>query len=114
ERPQEVVPRALLPPQDPKFPVENLLREDLVAPWLGCPRDRSRQLRAELQLERASPIGFVDVGNCGSALLQLEVGRSSWPREQPYVLLLPSVALRTPSESRLQRNLHGVRMFREG
>ena len=48
--------------QDPKYPVENLLREDGLRPWLGCPQDRSRQLRVELQLERASPIGYVDVG----------------------------------------------------
>ncbi|NWS78084.1 XRCC1 protein, partial [Crotophaga sulcirostris] len=99
--------------QDPKFPVENLLREDNVQPWLGCPQDRSRQLRAELQLERASPIGYVDVGNCGCAFLQLEVGRSSWPCDRPYLTLLPSVALMTPADSKLERNRCGVRMFKE-
>lgn len=130
--------------QDPKYPVENLLREDGPRPWLGCPQDRSRQLRVELQLERASPIGYVDVGpsvppagtaglcpgqcgqprashpscpntgNCGCAFLQIEVGRSSWPLDRPYLTLLPSVALMTPADSKLDRNRCGVRMFKEG
>ncbi|NXD73791.1 XRCC1 protein, partial [Eolophus roseicapillus] len=99
--------------QDPKFPVENLLRADAPRPWLCCPQDRSRQLRVELQLERAIPIGYVDVGNCGCAFLQLEVGRSSWPRDRPYLTLVPSVALMSPAESRLEQNRCGVRMFKE-
>ncbi|XP_072707128.1 protein XNDC1N isoform X1 [Ciconia boyciana] len=99
--------------QDPKYPVENLLREDSLRPWLGCPQDRSRQLRVELQLERASPIGYVDVGNCGCAFLQIEVGRSSWPLDRPYLTLVPSVALMTPADSKLDQNRCGVRMFKE-
>ncbi|XP_074789386.1 protein XNDC1N isoform X2 [Athene noctua] len=99
--------------QDPRYPVENLLREDGPRPWLSCPQDRSRHLRAELQLERASPIGYVDVGNCGCAFLQIEVGRSSWPLDQPYLTLVPSVALMTPADSKLDRNRCGVRMFKE-
>ncbi|NXO46846.1 XRCC1 protein, partial [Locustella ochotensis] len=63
--------------QDPKYPAENLLSEDGIQPWLGCPKDHSRQLSVELQLERASPIGYADVGNYGCAFLQIEVGRSS-------------------------------------
>ncbi|XP_050770342.1 short transient receptor potential channel 2-like [Gymnogyps californianus] len=99
--------------QDPKYPVENLLCEDSLRPWLGCPQDRSRQLRVELQLERASPIGYVDVGNCGCAFLQIEVGRSSWPLDRPYLILVPSVALMTPADSKLDQNRCGVRMFKE-
>ncbi|NXS55084.1 XRCC1 protein, partial [Brachypteracias leptosomus] len=100
--------------QDPKYPVENLLREDTPRPWLSCPQDRSRQLRVELQLERASPIGYLDIGNCGCAFVQVEVGRSSWALGQPYQPLVPCVVLMTPEESRRGRNLHGVRMFKEG
>ncbi|NWX48955.1 XRCC1 protein, partial [Steatornis caripensis] len=99
--------------QDSKYPVENLLREDGLRPWLGCPQDCSRQLRVELQLERASPIGYVDVGNCGCAFLQIEVGRSSWPLDRPYLTLVPSVALMTPADSKLDQNRCGVRMFKE-
>ncbi|NXI50004.1 TRPC2 protein, partial [Chloroceryle aenea] len=99
--------------QDPRYPVENLLCEDNLRPWLICPQDHSRQLTVELQLERASPIGYVDVGNCGSAFLQMEVGRSSWPPGQPYLTLVPCVALMTPSDSKLEQNRCGVRMFKE-
>ncbi|NWI63426.1 TRPC2 protein, partial [Todus mexicanus] len=99
--------------QDPKYPVENLLHEDNLRPWLGCPQDRSRQLTVELQLERASLIGYVDIGNCGSAFLQMEVGRSSWPPGQPYLTLVPCVALMTPADSKLEQNRCSVRMFKE-
>ncbi|NWW63112.1 XRCC1 protein, partial [Ifrita kowaldi] len=99
--------------QDPKYPAENLLSEDGVRPWLGCPKKHSRQLSVELQLERASPIGYVDVGNCGSAFLQIEVGRSSWPCDQPYLTLVPTVTLMTPADSKLDQNRCGVRMFKE-
>ncbi|NXG70708.1 TRPC2 protein, partial [Baryphthengus martii] len=99
--------------QDPRYPVENLLCEDSLRPWLGCPQDHSRQLTVELQLERASSIGYVDVGNCGSAFLQMEVGRSSWPPGRPYLTLVPCVALMTPADSKLEQNRCGVRMFKE-
>ncbi|NXX22065.1 TRPC2 protein, partial [Podargus strigoides] len=99
--------------QDPRYPVENLLHEDNLHPWLGCPQDRSRQLRVELQLERASPIGYVDIGNCGCAFLQMEVGRSSWPLDRPYLTLVPSVALMTPADARRDQNRCGVRMLKE-
>ncbi|XP_067145628.1 protein XNDC1N [Apteryx mantelli] len=99
--------------QDPRHPAENLLRDDGLRPWLSCPRDRSGQLKVELQLERASAIGYVDVGNCGCAFLQVDVGRSSWPLERPYATLLPSVALMTPADAKLGRNRCRVRMFKE-
>ncbi|NWS87158.1 XRCC1 protein, partial [Toxostoma redivivum] len=99
--------------QDPKYPAENLLSEDGMRPWLGCPKKRSRQLSVELQLERASLIGYVDVGNYGCAFLQIEVGRSSWTCDQPYLTLVPTVTLMTPADSKLDQNRCGVRMFKE-
>lgn len=49
--------------------MENLLNPDRQGgPWLSCPKDKSGQLRVELQLERAVPIGYIDVGEwvlCG-------------------------------------------------
>uniref|UniRef100_A0A8D0LCF9 XRCC1 N-terminal domain containing 1, N-terminal like n=1 Tax=Sphenodon punctatus TaxID=8508 RepID=A0A8D0LCF9_SPHPU len=100
--------------QDPRYPVENLLHDDPLQPWLSCPQDRSRHLKVELQLERAAPIGYVDIGNHGSAFLQIEVGRSSWPLEQPYVTLVPTATLMTPTDAKLGKNRSGVRMFKEG
>ncbi|CAN2391266.1 Short transient receptor potential channel 2-like [Pristimantis euphronides] len=100
--------------QDPKHPVENLLMENVMQPWLGCPRDRSRQLRVELQLERACHIGYVDIGNSGSAFLQIDVGRSIWPLDKAFTTLLPTTTLMSPADSRAMRNHRGVRMFKEG
>ena len=43
--------------------MENLLNPDSQrGPWLSCPQDKSGQLKVELQLERAVPIGYIDVG----------------------------------------------------
>ncbi|XP_063160834.1 protein XNDC1N [Candoia aspera] len=100
--------------QDPKYPVDNLLLEENIQPWLCCPLDRSRQLKAELQLEQASCIGYIDVGNCGSAFLQIDVGRSSWPPDQNYLTLLPTTTLMMPADAKLNNNRSGVRMFKEG
>ncbi|NXA89226.1 XRCC1 protein, partial [Melanocharis versteri] len=99
--------------QDPKYLAENLLSDDGIQPWLGCPKERSRQLSVELQLEKASLIGYVDIGNYGCAFLQIEVGCSSWPCDQPYLTLVPTVMLMTPADSKLDQNRCGVQMFKE-
>uniref|UniRef100_A0A8C2WAR6 DNA-repair protein Xrcc1 N-terminal domain-containing protein n=2 Tax=Chinchilla lanigera TaxID=34839 RepID=A0A8C2WAR6_CHILA len=100
--------------QDPKYPVENLLTPDNQrGPWLSCPRDKSGQLKVELQLERAVPISYIDVGNCGCAFLQIDVGRSSWPLERPFVTLLPATMLMSLADSKQGKNRSGVRMFKD-
>uniref|UniRef100_A0A4W5NCP2 Xrcc1 N-terminal domain containing 1 n=1 Tax=Hucho hucho TaxID=62062 RepID=A0A4W5NCP2_9TELE len=101
--------------QDPKNSVENLCGVGVDSrSWLCNPQDRSGVLRAELQLERASYFGYIDVGNCGSAFVQIDVGRSSWPLDQPYITLLPTATLMSPAESRQGTGLTGVRMFKKG
>ncbi|XP_027971859.1 short transient receptor potential channel 2-like [Eumetopias jubatus] len=100
--------------QDPKYPVENLLNpHSQRGPWLGCPQDKSGQLKVELQLERAVPIGYIDVGNCGSAFLQIDVGRSSWSLDRPFVTLLPATMLMSLADSKQGKNRSGVRMFKD-
>ncbi|KAM5248554.1 protein XNDC1N [Ctenodactylus gundi] len=101
--------------QDPKYPVENLLNPDSQRqPWLSCPGDKSGQLKVELQLERAVPISYIDVGNCGCAFLQIDVGRSSWSLDRPFVTLLPATMLMTLTDSKQGKNRSGVRMFKDG
>ncbi|XP_053312561.1 protein XNDC1N [Spea bombifrons] len=100
--------------QDPKHPVENLLCESSIQPWLCCPRERSRQLTAVLQLEKACQIGYIDIGNGGSAFVQIDVGRSSWSPEKAFVTLLPTATLMSPADSKLGKNRNVVRMFKEG
>ncbi|XP_077154925.1 protein XNDC1N-like [Ranitomeya variabilis] len=98
--------------QDPKHPVENLLIDNLTQPWLSCPRDRSRQLRVELQLDRACHIGYIDKGYSGSAFLQIDVGRSIWALDKGFTTLLPTTTLMPPADARLMKNHRGVRMFK--
>ncbi|XP_048216257.1 protein XNDC1N isoform X2 [Perognathus longimembris pacificus] len=100
--------------QDPKYPVKNLLNPDSqMGPWLSCPQDKSGQLKAELQLERAVPISYIDVGNCGCAFLQIDVGRSSWSLDRPFVTLLPATMLMSLTDSKQGKNRSGVRMFKD-
>ncbi|KAM9658970.1 LOW QUALITY PROTEIN: protein XNDC1N [Trichechus inunguis] len=100
--------------QDPKYPVENLLNPDSQrGPWLSCPQDKSGQLKVELQLERAVPIGYIDVGNCGCAFLQIDVGRSSWSLDRAFVTLLPATMLMSLADSKQGKNRSGVRMFKD-
>lgn len=101
--------------QDPKYPVENLLNPDSHrGPWLSCPQDKTGQLKVEFQLERAVPISYIDVGNCGCAFLQIDVGRSSWPLDRPFVTLLPATMLMSRTDSKSGKNRSGVRMFKDG
>lgn len=53
-------------------------------------------------------------GNCGSAFIQIDVGRSSWPPDHPYTTLLPTTTLMSPAESRQGTVRTGVRMFKKG
>ncbi|KAM7235937.1 hypothetical protein CapIbe_013123 [Capra ibex] len=100
--------------QDPRYPVENLLNPDSQrGPWLSCPQDKSGQLKVELQLERAVPIGYIDVGNCGCAFLQIDVGRSSWSLDRPFITLLPATMLMSLADSKQGKNRSGVRMFKD-
>ncbi|XP_043847892.1 putative short transient receptor potential channel 2-like protein isoform X2 [Dromiciops gliroides] len=101
--------------QDSRYPVENLLDpNEPLRPWLSSPRDHSGQLKVELQLERAVPISYIDIGNCGCAFLQVDVGRSSWPPGRPFLTLLPMATLMSPADSKLGKNRSGVRMFKDG
>ncbi|XP_037401998.1 short transient receptor potential channel 2-like [Pygocentrus nattereri] len=100
--------------QDPKNCVENLCEHTGASkPWLCGKQDCGGVLKAELQLERASTIGFMDVGNYGSAFIQVDVGRSSWPLDHPYVTLLPTATLMSPADSRQGKGRQGVRMFKK-
>uniref|UniRef100_A0A8C2F773 Zgc:110224 n=1 Tax=Cyprinus carpio TaxID=7962 RepID=A0A8C2F773_CYPCA len=100
--------------QDSKNGVDNLCEDSNSSrPWLCSVQDRSGVLRVELQMERASAIGFIDVGNCGSAFIQVDVGRSSWSLDHPYVTLLPTATLMSPVDSKQGTGRQNVRMFKK-
>lgn len=97
--------------QDVRHTVESLVKGS--GSWLSSASDRSGRLQADLQLEKAITISFLDLGNSGSATISVEVGRSSWPTSQPLVTLLPTVVLMTPAEWRSGKNATTVRMFKQ-
>ena len=60
-----------------------------------------RQVSAVLQLERASVISSIDIGNDGSAFVEVLVGRrESGSDNSDYTALLPASSFMTPIESR--------------
>ncbi|XP_064081893.1 uncharacterized protein LOC135198254 [Macrobrachium nipponense] len=96
---------------DVRHTVDNLVKGS--GSWLSSASDRSGRLQADLQLEKAIKISFLDLGNSSSATISVEVGRSSWPTSQPLVTLLPTVVLMTPAEWRSGKNMTAVRMFKQ-
>ncbi|XP_075402309.1 protein XNDC1N isoform X2 [Tenrec ecaudatus] len=90
--------------QDPKYPVENLLNPDRQrGPWLSCPEDKSGQLKVELQLERAVPIGYIDIDDflapaSGESWDRLRLTCSQpFTRHQPFGLAF--LRVRSPLDS---------------
>ncbi|XP_047477655.1 uncharacterized protein LOC125031152 isoform X2 [Penaeus chinensis] len=97
--------------QAPKNTVEDLVKGR--GSWLCEASDRTGRLQADIQLERATTISYIDLGNAGSVMVSIEVGRSSWPSDKPFMALLPTVALMTPAEWRAGKNSKTVRMFKK-
>eukprot|EP00069_Balaena_mysticetus_P000641 bmy_03657T0 len=116
--------------------MENLLNPaSQRRPWLSCPQDKSGQLKVELQVERAVPIGYVDVVFLSSlhgtsptwcegemwplplgqvtVAVQIDVGRSSWSLDRPFVTLLPAAMLMSLADSKQGKNCSGNRMFKD-
>lgn len=57
---------------------------------------------------------FLCKGNWGSAFIQVDVGRSSWSLDHPYVTLLPTATLMSPADSKQGIGRQNVRMFKKG
>ncbi|XP_028400541.1 uncharacterized protein LOC114523723 isoform X2 [Dendronephthya gigantea] len=95
--------------QDPTHRAENILNKD--KKWLSSKHDKSGQIEAEIHLSKAIQIGYINIGNFGSAFVELLVGSSMWPSGKDYVTLLPSTTLMSPAESKTGRNILGVKMF---
>ncbi|XP_072043201.1 uncharacterized protein [Amphiura filiformis] len=97
--------------QDPVHKVFNLLEQNTqFKRWLCAPDDKTGRLQAEFQLEKASKIGFVDIGNYGSAFVEVQVRRSSWP-DGKSVTMIPATMMMTPQHCKIGKNKCTVKMF---
>ncbi|XP_018010396.1 uncharacterized protein LOC108667834 [Hyalella azteca] len=95
--------------QDSKHPLSGLLSGS--GSWLCAADDRSGQLTADLQLDRALTISYIDVGNYNSMTLSIDVSRSCGTAGG--CSLLPTVTLATPQQLREQQpQCKAVRMFK--
>ena len=64
-----------------------------------------------MQLEKSTHVHSVDIGNEGSAFVEVLVGRSSTP--DSYEVLLGMSTFMTPPESKQWNNSNRVRIFGE-
>jgi len=96
--------------EDPNQPAENLVKEGAYRKW-RCKTNGESKVWVELQLEKTCNIHGIDIGNHGSAFVEVLVGRTGCS-EEDYKVLLNSATFMSPIESRNETNLQRVRMFR--
>ena len=70
--------------EDPLFPASNLLTN---GKW-KCKEEGEKQAWVCLQLEELSIISNIDIGNNGSAFVEVQVGRQGCDQDQMKVILV--------------------------
>ncbi|XP_069858022.1 DNA repair protein XRCC1-like isoform X1 [Dipodomys merriami] len=97
--------------QDSTHCAENLLKADTYRKWRAA-KAGEKTISVVLQLEKEEQIHSLDIGNDGSAFVEVLVGSSAaGTSEQDYEVLLVTSSFMSPSESRSGSNLNRVRIF---
>ncbi|XP_069057429.1 DNA repair protein XRCC1 isoform X2 [Pleurodeles waltl] len=96
--------------EDTTHKAENLLKADTYRKWKAS-KAGEKQVSVILQLEKAEQIHSLDIGNEGSAFVEVLVGHSTSASEQDYEVILVTSSFMSPSESKNGSNLNRVRMF---
>lgn len=86
----------------------NILSSDSKKKWL-CRKAGETKAVIVMQLEKASIVTGVDIGNEHSAFIEVLVTRSE--ATDDYKVLLTMCSFMTPIESRQSKNVNQVRMF---
>lgn len=86
----------------------NILTTDATKKW-KCRTPGEKNAVIVLQLEKASVITGIDIGNEHSAYVEILVSRSE--NNDEYKVLLTMCSFMTPVESRQSSNVNKVRMF---
>ncbi|KAJ7304106.1 hypothetical protein JRQ81_011630 [Phrynocephalus forsythii] len=89
---------------------ENLLKADTYRKWKAA-QPGEKQISVILQFEKEEQIHSIDIGNEGSAFVEVLAGSSASASEQNYEVLLVTSSFMSPSESKSGTNLNRVRMF---
>ncbi|XP_045109722.1 DNA repair protein XRCC1-like isoform X1 [Portunus trituberculatus] len=94
--------------EDANHPADNLLRADTYRKWKCAPDTSNKMSFVILKFENLTSINSLDIGNDGSALVEVLVSREGM---NDYQVLLVSSAFMSPTESRNGTDLNRVRMF---
>ncbi|XP_069974361.1 DNA repair protein XRCC1-like isoform X2 [Penaeus vannamei] len=93
--------------EDPNHPADNLLRQETHRKWKCAAGLSEKQASVTLKLERLTSIRSIDIGNAGSAFVEVLAARE----DANFKVLLVASSFMTPIESRNASDLHRVRMF---
>uniref|UniRef100_A0A8C9Y944 DNA repair protein XRCC1 n=1 Tax=Sander lucioperca TaxID=283035 RepID=A0A8C9Y944_SANLU len=96
--------------EDTTHKADNLLSSDTYRKWKAA-RPGEKQTSVILQFEKEEQVHSIDIGNEGSAFIEVLVGNSSAVRDQDYEVLLVTSSFMSPTESRNGTNLNRVRFF---
>ncbi|XP_078062920.1 DNA repair protein XRCC1-like, partial [Mustelus asterias] len=96
--------------EDTTHKADNLLKPDTYRKW-KCSDLGEKQSSVILQFEKAEYIHHIDIGNEGSAFVEVLVGNSTSACEQDFEVILVSSFFMSPMESRGGTSLNRVRMF---
>ncbi|XP_077384204.1 DNA repair protein XRCC1 [Festucalex cinctus] len=99
--------------EDNTHKADNLLSADTYRKWKAA-RAGEKQTSVILQFEKEEQVHSIDIGNEGSAFVEVLVGNSSAVRDQDYEVLLVTSSFMSPTESRNGTNMNRVRFFGPG
>ncbi|XP_057690960.1 DNA repair protein XRCC1 [Corythoichthys intestinalis] len=99
--------------EDNTHKADNLLSADTYRKWKAA-RPGEKQTSVILQFEKEEQVHSIDIGNEGSAFVEVLVGNSSSVRDQDYEVLLVTSSFMSPTESRNGTNMSKVRFFGPG
>lgn len=95
---------------DKNNPAENLLVSDGTHKW-KCATSGEKSISCILQFSQSCQIHSIDIGNEGSAFIEVLVGKATAASDADFEVLLVASSFMTPLESRNGTNRNAVRMF---
>lgn len=90
---------------------ENLLKPEQYKKWSSSSSDDD-EISCVLQLEKPSTISSVDIGNDGSAFIELLVAKSDQSAKDQWTALLPPTSLMSINEARSDTNRNHVKLLK--
>ncbi|XP_045072155.1 LOW QUALITY PROTEIN: DNA repair protein XRCC1 [Coregonus clupeaformis] len=96
--------------EDNTHKADNLLSSDTYRKWKAA-RPGEKQTSVIIQFEKEEQVHSIDIGNEGSAFIEVLVGHSTSVKDQDYEVLLVTSSFMSPTESRNGTNTNRVRFF---